>query len=161
LVFHFFISLSTVFICRSSWILWLFMYQGGFRMDRRVLDWKRWRISMVQFAEETEVLGEHLSQCHFVHHKSHSTWAWTRAVAVGSPRYCTGTFYILYSEFIMHTMNSQSDLPHVTVQSGRWILEEHNDYQGRTMTPSLAYQSPRQHRASLLSCVLFYDADSS
>jgi thiamine transporter ThiT len=38
LVFHFFISLSTVFICRSSWILWLFMYQGAFRMDRRVLD---------------------------------------------------------------------------------------------------------------------------
>jgi hypothetical protein len=34
LVFHFFISLSTVFICRSSWILWLFMYQGAFRMDR-------------------------------------------------------------------------------------------------------------------------------
>jgi hypothetical protein len=38
LVFHFFISLSTVFICRSSWILWVFMYQGEFRMDRRVLD---------------------------------------------------------------------------------------------------------------------------
>jgi hypothetical protein len=38
LVFHFFISLSSVFICRSSWILWLFMYQGAFRMDRRVLD---------------------------------------------------------------------------------------------------------------------------
>jgi hypothetical protein len=38
LVFHFFISLSAVFICRSSCILWLFMYQGAFRMDRRVLD---------------------------------------------------------------------------------------------------------------------------
>jgi hypothetical protein len=38
LVFHFLISLSTVFICRSSWIPWLFMYQGAFRMDRRVLD---------------------------------------------------------------------------------------------------------------------------
>jgi hypothetical protein len=36
LVFHFFISLSTVFICRSLWILWLFMYQGAFRTDRRV-----------------------------------------------------------------------------------------------------------------------------
>jgi hypothetical protein len=37
LVFHFFTSLSTVLICRSSWILWLFMYQGVFRMDWRVL----------------------------------------------------------------------------------------------------------------------------
>jgi hypothetical protein len=27
-----FISLSTVFICRSSWFLWMFMYQGAFRM---------------------------------------------------------------------------------------------------------------------------------
>jgi hypothetical protein len=48
LVFHFFISLSTVFICRSSWILWLFMYQGAFRMDGRVLDRKLWRISMLE-----------------------------------------------------------------------------------------------------------------
>jgi hypothetical protein len=48
LVFHFLISLSTVFICRSSWILWLFMYQGAFRMDRRDLVLKRWRISMLE-----------------------------------------------------------------------------------------------------------------
>jgi hypothetical protein len=33
-----FISLSTVFIYRSPWILWLFLYQGAFRMDRRFLD---------------------------------------------------------------------------------------------------------------------------
>jgi hypothetical protein len=57
LVFHFFISLSTVVICRSSWILWLFMYKlrsewieecwiesdGGFRC------WN-WRLSpMAEF----------------------------------------------------------------------------------------------------------------
>jgi hypothetical protein len=38
LALHFFILLSTVFICRSSWILWLFMYEVALRMDRRVLD---------------------------------------------------------------------------------------------------------------------------
>jgi hypothetical protein len=36
LVCNFFISLKTVFFCISSWILWLFLYQGAFRMGRRV-----------------------------------------------------------------------------------------------------------------------------
>jgi hypothetical protein len=27
-----------LFICKSSWILWLIMYQGAFRRDWRVLD---------------------------------------------------------------------------------------------------------------------------
>jgi hypothetical protein len=38
LAFHFFISLSTVFICRYSWILWLLMYQVAFGMDWRILN---------------------------------------------------------------------------------------------------------------------------
>jgi hypothetical protein len=38
LVSHFPVSLSTVFIYRSSWILCLFMYRSAFRMDRRALD---------------------------------------------------------------------------------------------------------------------------
>jgi hypothetical protein len=53
---HFFISLTTVFFCRSAWILWLFMYQGAFRMDRRVLDWERWRISMLEFEVVSDCL---------------------------------------------------------------------------------------------------------
>jgi hypothetical protein len=36
-----------------------------------------------ELAGETEVLGDNLSQCRFVHHM---TWARTRAAAVGSRR---------------------------------------------------------------------------
>jgi hypothetical protein len=42
----------------------------------------------MRIGRETEVLGENLPQCRFVHHKSHMTWpgARTRAAAVGSRR---------------------------------------------------------------------------
>jgi hypothetical protein len=48
IVFHYFIALSTVFICISSWLLWLFMYQGPFRIDRSVSDLKCWRIPVLE-----------------------------------------------------------------------------------------------------------------
>jgi hypothetical protein len=40
----------------------------------------------VELAGETEVLGENLPQCHFVHDKYHMTWARTLAAALGSRR---------------------------------------------------------------------------
>jgi hypothetical protein len=39
-----------------------------------------------ELAGETEVVGENLIQCHFVHHKSHMTWA---GLEPGPPRWET------------------------------------------------------------------------
>jgi hypothetical protein len=38
----------------------------------------------MRIGKETEVLGENLSQCHFVRHKSHMTW---HGLEPGPPRW--------------------------------------------------------------------------
>jgi hypothetical protein len=52
-------------------------------------EWWSMEQSVECLAGETEMLRENLFQLHFVHHKSHMTWAGTRAAAVGSWRLTT------------------------------------------------------------------------
>jgi hypothetical protein len=67
------------------WVGWDWVY--SVRRSLFVLWWIMMRVeqSVKWLAGETEVPGENLSQCHFIHHKS-LTCARTRAAAVGSQR---------------------------------------------------------------------------
>jgi hypothetical protein len=58
----------------------------GLLYQPRMIDDDYGAVGELELAGETEVLGENLPQCHFVHHKSHMTWDRTRAAAVGGQR---------------------------------------------------------------------------
>jgi hypothetical protein len=52
-------------------------------------------------AEETEVLGENVSQCHFAHHKSHMAWPW---LELGPPRWEAGNYGTAYKDKNIRTI---------------------------------------------------------
>jgi hypothetical protein len=88
----------TCVIVSNLWLLWLFFNFVG--CGENGSTWyvshywayctsRRWQMCIKQlgeqeFAGETEVLAENLSQCYCVYHKSHMTWERTRAATVGS-----------------------------------------------------------------------------
>jgi hypothetical protein len=57
-----FISLSTVFIRRSPWILCLFIYQGTFKLDRRILLYVSASLGHQMYTLFLKLLHSHLTK---------------------------------------------------------------------------------------------------
>jgi hypothetical protein len=48
---------------------------------------KKWSTGGMKLTRKTEILGEYLSQCHFIHHKSHTD---RPRIEPGPPRWDVG-----------------------------------------------------------------------
>jgi hypothetical protein len=118
----------------TSWLRDFLSSWGGLKLSPlgiSAINWTiiqapddRWEFGGMRIDRETEVLGENLPQHHFVHHKSHmTTWARTRAAAVGSreliawamprPYHWLTSKHILNNPCLIHshTCPNHSDLP--------------------------------------------------
>jgi hypothetical protein len=76
-------------------------------------------------AGETEVLGENLSQCHFVHHKSHITWQGANPSRCGGKpaanrlSYATALYLIKFQD-VWGTGDIAPYIPNSALNEGDW-----------------------------------------